>query len=178
MTSVSRFFRIHRAQLEPWWFSSDGTGRFDLPTGTGLGACYMAEERAGCFLEVFRDWILIPEQEVAARSIAEIDLPAGVRLADCTESRAREFGMTAEIHSTSDYRITHEWAMALSKAGFAGIRYFLRHDPGQTLVGIAWFGPTGDSTPPSGQALAQEPIGADLIEEVGRRFGIRVLPAP
>ena len=178
MTRRSRFFRIHRAHLDPWWFSSDGTGRFDLPISTGQGTCYLAEEPTGCFLEVFRDWISVPESEVAVRRIVEIALPAGARLADCTATRAREFGLTAEIHSSSDYRIPQAWAEALYEAGFAGIRYFLRHDPSQTLVGAAWFGPAGPSAPPARQVTAGKPIGSDLIEDVGRRFGILVLPSP
>lgn len=174
----SRLFRIHRAHRGPWWFSSDGTGRFDLPSASGQGTCYLAEEPAGCFLEVFRDWILVPEKEVDARRISAIALPAGTRLADCTDAGARAFGVTAEIHSTPDYEATRRWAGAFFETGFAGIRYFLRHDPGQTLAGVALFGPAGEPARPPGDAEPARNIGRQVIEDVGRRFGTRVLPTP
>ncbi len=142
-----------------------------------MGTCYLAEEPAGCFLEVFRDWILVPEMEIDARRISEVKMPEGTRLADCTASRSREYGITAEIHSTPDYAVTRGWAEASHASGFAGIRYFLRHDPGQILAGVALFGPAGvpaEDPAPSERQL----IDSNVIDEVGRRFGIRVLPTP
>src|SRR6185436_8997548 len=103
-----RLYRIHRAAHNPWWFSSDGTGRFDLPAGSRRGTCYLAEEPVGCFLEVFRFWTLVPEAELAARRLVRLDLPP-VLLADCTSSRCRGFGLTGEIHSTPDYALTQAW---------------------------------------------------------------------
>lgn len=169
-----RLCRIHRAGRSPWWFSHDGTGRFDL--AGGRGTCYLAEESAGCFLEVFRPWLLIPEPEVAARRISR-PVPSGgeLLLADCTEEGARAFGVTGEIHSTSDYALTRRWAAAFADAGFDGIRYLLRHDPAQRLAGIALFGPAG--APPWPTPVA-EPLGPDLLREIETRFGLRVLPVP
>ena len=42
--------RVTTSGLGPWWFSSDGQGRFDLepPRGT----CYLADEEVGALLEV------------------------------------------------------------------------------------------------------------------------------
>jgi hypothetical protein len=36
-----RVFRIHRRGFSPWWFSNDGSQRFDVPTP--YGTCYFAE---------------------------------------------------------------------------------------------------------------------------------------
>ncbi len=177
LESGSRLFRIHRAGLGPWWFSSDGSGRFDLPAASGLGTCYLAEEAAGCFLEVFRDWLLVPEAEVDARRISEIEMPEAARLADGTASRSREYGITAEIRSAPDYAVTRAWAAAFQAAGFAGVRYFLRHDPGQMLTGVALFGPAGEPERPPA-ASARRRISRDVVDEVEGRFGIRFLPAP
>lgn len=139
-----------------------------------MGACYFAEEPAGCFLEVFRDFAAaLPAEEVSIRRIARIEVPRELRLADCTAERARSWGLTAEIHSTPDYRSTQAWADAFARSGFDGIRYLLRHDPSQRSIGVALFGSAGPSHGrPSG---ASEPIGPALLEEIERRFGIRVL---
>lgn len=81
--------------------------------------------------------------------------------------------MTAEVHASTDYAKTQDWAAALARSGFDGICYFLRHDPAQRLTGIALFGPAGS---PSGfPAGTSEPIDRDLIERVETRFGIHVL---
>jgi RES domain len=45
-------------------------------------------------------------------------------------------GLTAEIHSTSDYTLTQGWALALQEAGHDGIRYRARHDPHGELVAL------------------------------------------
>jgi RES domain len=167
-------YRIHRAGRSPWWFSSDGTGRFDLPAASGRGTCYLAAEPIGCFVEVFRAWIVVPEVEVAGRRIARLDLPA-VRLADCCSARCRKFGLTGEVHSTPDYARTQAWAAALAGAGFDGVHYLLRHDPSQRLAGVALFGPAGA---PSWPFTPGDPIALAAIEEAERRFGLRVMPAP
>jgi RES domain len=170
----AKLYRIHRAGRSPWWFASDAAGRFDLPADSGRGTCYLAEEPVGCFLEVFRFWTLVPEAELAARRLARLDLPP-VLLADCSSGLCRELGLTAEIHSTPDYARTQAWAAALAAAGFDGIRYLLRHDPGQRLAGIALFGPGGVAERPFHPG---EPIHFEVIAEAERRFGVRVTPTP
>jgi hypothetical protein len=166
--------RIHRAGRAPWWFSNDGTGRFDLPAESGEGTCYLAIEPAGCFLEVFRAWTLVPEAEIEARRISQRTL-TGIDLADLTSPACRGFGLTAEIHSTPDYAVTHRWAAALAAAGFAGICYLLRHDPSAHSAGVALFGPAGSASEPRSHAAR---IGPDLLEEVETRYRIRVWSTP
>ncbi len=101
-----------------------------------------------------------------------------VDLADCASSRARAYGLTAEIHSTPDYTVTQAWAARLSEAGFGGMRYFLRHDPGQHLVGIALFGPAGVPHWAAAGGETGEVIAPSTLAEVEHRFGIRVVPTP
>jgi hypothetical protein len=97
-------------------------------------------------------------------------------LADCTEPRARFWGITGEIHSSPSYQETQAWAEAFARSGFDGIRYLLRHDPSQRLAGIAVFGPAGPR--PEYPVGRRQPIGDELILEVENRFGIRSLAPP
>jgi hypothetical protein len=169
--------RIHRAGRAPWWFSSAGTGRFDLapPRGT----CYLAEDPLGAFVEVFRETRLVPEEEVRRRSISHLTLPRLLRLADCAARKARMFGLTAAIHSTPDFALTRAWAAAFAAAGFDGVRYLVSHDPAQRLAGYALFGDAGDAAEaaswPPGEPAA---IGSDLLRAARRQFGLLVVPAP
>lgn len=81
-------------------------------------------------------------------------------------------GLTAEIHSTTDYNLTQDWALALQEAGYAGIRYKARHDPRGQLVSIALFGSA--KQPRSAAKTTTVPV--DLIHEASTRFAITVLP--
>lgn len=167
-------YRIHSARRHPWWFSQDGSGRFDLPASGPYGTCYWAREPLGCFLEVFRYSHLVPEQEIVARRIARVEMP-GLEVADCTSGLSRRFGLTGEIHSTPNYSITQAWARAFQEAGFDGIQYLLRHDPGQKLRGIALFGPAGSPPWPIGST---EPIDTKILKEAEHLFGIQRLQVP
>jgi hypothetical protein len=81
-------------------------------------------------------------------------------------------GLTAEIHSTSDYNLTQSWALALHEAGYDGIRYKARHDPHGQLVSIALFG--SDKPPRSAAKMTTIPV--DLIHQASTTFAITVLP--
>jgi RES domain len=165
-------YRIHRHDREPWWFSSDGSGRFDLEGEEGT--CYLARTSAGAFLEVFRRARPIAEPDVAARRLAGLAPPAGGRLADCADPRARSFGVTGAIHTEPDYELPRAWARALAAAGFVGVRYLLSHDPAQDEVGVALFGPAGRR---DYAIKSDEPIPDATIAEARLRFGLVVLPA-
>jgi RES domain-containing protein len=88
--------RIHRAATGAWWFSADGSGRFD-PVGTGKGACYLAERPLAAWVEVFRKRMLLAEAEVRERSLLSTELGRDLRLADLTSRRALSFGVTASL---------------------------------------------------------------------------------
>lgn len=165
--------RIHPNGLGPWWFSSDGHGRFDLapPEGT----CYAALSRLGAFVEVFRGFTVIDAADVAARALSRLRAPRDIVLADCTSPKAQRFGVTAQIHSGADYLATQGWAAALRTAGFDGVRYFCGQDPSQREVGVALFGTAGEAGWP---VLETTPITEEVLRAVERRFGIHVLPTP
>lgn len=145
--------------------------RFDLsrPHGT----CYLAEEATGAFVEAFQDWAgtILPAAEVLTRRVSTVYAPGTMRLADCTDPRALGFGVTAEIHSSPDRSSTQRWATAFAEAGFAGVRFFVRHDPAQRRIGIALFGQEGEAAWP---VAATSVITARLIIEINEQFGIRV----
>ncbi len=99
--------------------------------------------------------------------------PPNANVVDLTDpSVLGLIGLTAEIHSTSDYNLTQGWALALQEAGYAGIRYKARHDPRGELVSIALFG----SGKPPRSAAKTTTIPVDLIQEASTTFAIAVLP--
>lgn len=166
-------FRIHPVGRRPWWFSSDGQGRFDLPAPAGT--CYLALSPLGAFVEVFRDFTLVASADVAARVLSALRSPADAVLADCTSPRARGFGVSAAIHSTADYDTTQAWAQAFRNHGFAGVRYLCGHDPSQREIGIALFGDAGEADRPVRRTSG---IDDEAIRAVQRRYRLRVVPAP
>jgi RES domain-containing protein len=172
-------YRIHRAANHPWWFSADGSGRFD-PVGTRLVACYLAELALGAWVEVFRRRLLLAEDEVASRTLLSVELGRDLRLADLTSRRALGFGVTASLGANEHYDDSQAFAGQAAHAGFDGLRYLVRHDPTQQLYGLALFAPPGapDTADPRWPAADDEPIPDDLVAEAGMRFGYRVLPAP
>ena len=173
LRATTDLFRVHPRGLGPWWFASEGAGRFDLspPEGT----CYLARSPLGSFVEVFRDFRVVAEADVVARVLSRLRVATDAVLADCTSPRALAFGVTAAVHSTPDYETTRGWAAALHRHGHAGIRYFCGHDPSQREVGVALFGAAGEARWPVVETGA---VGDDVIRAVERRFGIWVLPAP
>lgn len=171
-----RLYRLHRAAHGPWWFSADGAGLFD-PVGTGLGACYLAHEPLGAWVEVFRKTMLLAETEITERALSEVTTGADLRLADLLSRRALSFGVTASLGADEDYRPSQAFAAAAVEAGFDGVRYLARHDPAQKLVSVALFGAPGavDDTRPAAVTL---PVPEELIAEAERAFGYRRLPIP
>ena len=166
-------YRIHRTDVGPWWFSGDGSGRFDL--GGGRGSCYLAVTPVGAFIEVFRIATVIPEAEVEARSLSSLVPPGPSRLADCTVPGARRFGITGAIHTQPDYTVPQRWAEAFAAAGFGGIRYRVSHDPAQRELGVVLFGDAGEHSFP---VRRTESIPVSVIEAARRRFGLIVALTP
>lgn len=172
--------RIHRVERGPWWFSADGSGRFD-PVGVGgMGCCYLAERALGAWVEVFRRQTVIAEADVHARRLLSRALGREVRLADVTSWRALQFGVSADISAGGDYAESQRLAAAITAAGFDGVRYLLRHDPRQRLYGVALFGPAGSPDPTERQwpRSPDAELSEELLEEAARVFGYRVVPTP
>jgi hypothetical protein len=166
-------WRVHAADVSPWFFDDGPDGRFNLAEA---GTCYLAEEPIGAFVEKFgrllRRGGVIPEPLVDTQRLSRLR-PPKVRVVDLTDAKVLGLiGLTAEIHSTTDYDLTQSWATALRDAGYAGIRYKARHDPRGQLVSVALFG--SDKPPRSAAKTTTVPV--DLIHEASTTFAITVLP--
>ncbi|MFL5781927.1 MAG: RES family NAD+ phosphorylase [Thermoleophilaceae bacterium] len=165
---------MHRTAHGPWWFSSNGSGRFDLrgPRGT----CYLAADPVGALLEAHQGLTVVTDEVLAERHLLDAQVPRPLRLANCCAPRAREFGVNAEIHDSPDYEKTNRWAAAFETSGFAGVRYFVRSDPSRNLVGYALFGTAGDRAGdwPAGTS---RPV-PDAVLRSAERWGFRVRPTP
>ena len=166
-------WRIHAADVAPWFFDVGPDGRFNLAES---GTCYLAEKPIGAFVEKFgrllRPGGVIPEPLVNAQRLSRLR-PPKANVVDLTDQTVLGLvGLTAEIHSTSDYNLTQSWALALQEAGYAGIRYKARHDPRGELASIALFG----SGKPPRSAVKTTPVPVDLIHEASTTFAITVLP--
>jgi hypothetical protein len=166
-------WRIHPADVTPWFFDIGPDGRFNLAES---GTCYLAEEPIGAFVEKFgrllRPGGVIPEPLVDAQRLSKLR-PPKAKVVDLTDPSVLGLvGLTAEIHSTTDYDLTQGWALALQEAGYDGIRYRARHDPRGQLASIALFGSV-DSPRRTPKATT---IPIDLIHEAAATFAITVLP--
>ncbi|MEN3281436.1 MAG: hypothetical protein V7607_2576 [Solirubrobacteraceae bacterium] len=178
LTPSATLYRIHSSAYGPWRFSKSGASRFDLTDGeVALGTCYLAETTMAAFVEVFRDFIGRPlsRRELEQRRLFSVSLPSVASLADVTLPAAQEFGLDASISAGTegDYSAAQQFAHHCVSAGFAGIRYRVRHDLEQNLVGIALFGPALGT--PHINGGRSQPIPDELLAEAATKFGFRFL---
>jgi hypothetical protein len=160
----ARLVRVCRQARGTWWFSSTGSGRFDLdpPEGT----CYLATDSYAAIREASRlgpvspDWVA--EREI--RSATPPDPEA--RLAAVTRQDAGRFGVTQELFSMVPYDLPRRWATAFRAHAFAGIRHPLRHDPRSRPAGVSLFGPAGQGSAPDGR---RERLERNAVEGAGVR---------
>lgn len=167
-------YRVTRRGRGPWWFSSQGGGRFDLSAPEGT--CYLACEPLAALLEVLgpRSGGLVAREFFAERRLHSLRVPEERRLADCASRRATAFGVTLEIGAVVPYDRSRAWAHRFHEAGREGVRYRLRHDP-QGSLGIALFGPAGEASWPAPPPAVLEPA---LLAELSSETGIRVIGRP
>jgi len=162
------WFRQHAAGVGPWWFSSNGAGRFDLPAPRGT--CCLAssahaavEERVGPDLAAHG---LVPSSLLEGRLVSGLKLPHPVVAANVDSAAASRHGITRELAVMVPYEIPQRWAAALAAAGFDGIVAGLRFTPG-TPVGLALFGKAGERT--SWARDAQPRFAAAVAPQMGLR---------
>lgn len=146
----SEFYRAHRQEHGPWYFSSSMQGRFGLPEPEGT--CYLALTPAAAVREVLGARLSqsrrIPQSLVAGRIISRLPLPASSKTAQVSHDDAFLVGITGELTTMPSYKIPQAWAAAFGQAGFQGITYRPRFSPGNSLA-LALFGPTGPADLPS-----------------------------
>ncbi|HEX7323186.1 MAG TPA: RES domain-containing protein [Mycobacterium sp.] len=161
--------RVCRCGRATWWFSADGSGRFDLhpPEGT----CYLATDAYAAIREATR---LGPVSTawVAGRELRRVAPPdPNARLAATTRQAAGRYRVTTELATVIPYDLCRRWATAFRAEGFDGIRHQLRHDQRARPSGIALFGPAGAADLDDGTRSALTT--ADI-----EAAGVGVLPPP
>jgi hypothetical protein len=126
-------FRAHPARLGPWWFGSEGGGRFDL--APPCGTCYVAGDPASAVRErlgpVLGASDAVPEGLLADVVVSRLRVPREREVADVRDRRAAEFGVTRELESMVPYVVPQAWAVALADEGYGGVRYGPRFTPGE-----------------------------------------------
>jgi hypothetical protein len=136
--------RVCRRAHGTWWFSADGSGRFDLrpPHGT----CYFATDAYGAIRAASRlgpvsdAWVVARDLRVVQGALAGI---AELRLAATTHKRAGRYGITNELITIVPYTLPQKWAAAFREHGFGGVRHLLRHDQRGRPRGVSVFGAAG-----------------------------------
>lgn len=164
-----RLLRVCRAAQGTWWFSADGSGRFDLESPRGT--CYLATDAYAAIREATR---LGPVSSlwVRARELREVAPPdPNAKLAATTRQAAGRYGVTTELVTVVPYDLPRRWATAFHAHGFDGIRHELRHDQRARPSGVALFGPTGAGSSDSGR-------GTTLTAAAVEATGVAVLPPP
>jgi hypothetical protein len=161
-----------------WWFSSDGSGRFDLKAPDGT--CYFATDAYAAIREASRLGPVTPAW-IADREVRHVTPPnPRSRLAATTRRSAGAYGLTNELVTMLPYDLPREWAAAFRAHGFDGIRHMLRHDPRARPGGVSWFGriggnPGGDRTRQALNAAAMKAAGVQIID-VPHSSVLRVVP--
>ena len=166
-------WRIHAAETAPWFFDTGPEGRFNVPHG---GTCYLAEQPLGALIEKFgrllRPGGVIPEPLLDGQRLSRLR-PPRVDVVDLADPRVLGLiGLTAAIHTTTNYALTRAWAVALRREDYGGIRYKARHDPRGQMVSVALFG-IGKDLPAT---IKTTTVPVDLIHEASATFAINVLP--
>jgi hypothetical protein len=169
------WYRAHKAAAAPWWFSSDGSGRFDLwePHGT----CYLASDAEAAVRERWGEELLalgyVPLALAQGTEVSELRVPKGGPVADLGAGDAAGFGVTREINTTGRYDITQAWAEAFGPGGegFLGVRYQPRLSTDTRSWALGLFGDAG------GAAWPDDPHPVAGVDLAGR-LGIKVAGPP
>ena len=174
-------FRAHGEDLGPGWFSSDGTGRFDLraPRGT----CYTALDPLSALRErlgpVLGPSQAVPESLLESAVVSRLRLPASREVADVQDGGVAAFGVTREIESMVPYAVPQAWARAFDEAGHGGVKYGPRFTPGDSSA-VAVFGDEGVADWPADAdpVPAQQVPGAPAALPTPRRADLTVVRPP
>lgn len=172
-----RLWRVHRRRFSAWYFSSSGSGRFDLEQP--YGTCYVATSDILAAVEALGPEFVgrvVPESFFRERVVTAVAAPRPARLANTCVAAAYGFGVTPELATMVPYAVPQRWAAAFHAAGFGGIRYRSRLLAGSLGYDFALFG--GSGIPPrAGRAESFEP-GVALYRRLRRRCGILVGTPP
>ncbi|TVR66852.1 MAG: RES domain-containing protein [Gemmatimonadales bacterium] len=139
----SRLFRIHRSDLPALHFGSttevNRRQRWYAPDGS-YGVCFLAQDAHVAFAEtLLRDLSLdvVQEAEIAARSLALINVTRPIQLAALHGSALRAHGADASVVH-GPYEVTWDWSRAVHEhpSEVDGICYRARHDDSGLSVAL------------------------------------------
>jgi hypothetical protein len=168
-------YRAHRAGVSPWWFSGDGSGRFDL--SGSHGTCYLASDAEAAVRERWGEELLalgcVSRTLAHGTEVSELRVPKAARLADLCAAGAADFGVTREIGTTGRYEICQAWAKALGPggSGLLGVRYQPRFSTDFRSWVLGLFGEAGIA----GWPTDPRPVGG---VDIAGRLGIKVAGLP
>lgn len=176
LTPVARLWRVVRDGRNPWWFSSSGGGRFDLPAPEGT--CYLASDDLAALLEAVGPELLpgglAPASLLEGRQLRLLSVPGPRRLANTLAGRAARW-VTSEIGTITPYGSPQAWARAFRSHGLEGIRYSVRHSTSHRHWSVALFGRTGEEAWRRGRRI---PIGPDHRTRLLSAHGVRLFEPP
>jgi hypothetical protein len=177
-------FRCSRTtHPDPWYFSSDGGGRFDLDSP--LGTCYLASDKVGALREVLGpDYVagsvvaqvFFDQRRIWEATPTTMGWTQGI--ADLLDDRWDGLGLTNELFTTSDYPATHSWARCFQVTGWDGLRVRLRHLLSPDRAGTALFGPEGAHGTDARFDASASPVAPADRAEFASATGIKVEPTP
>jgi hypothetical protein len=140
----TRWFRIHIQTRSPLWFGppagSPPLHRFDDPLSQ-FQVCYLGTGIDVCFAETFLrnpPVRILGLDDLAARSIATIEVLQELRLVTLHGPGLGRLGTTTEPVSASDYTRSQAWSRALWEHADQpdGLAYRSRHDDSALCVAL------------------------------------------
>lgn len=165
-----RLWRIHRGDRDPLAPSGGNRGRFSLRE---RGVLYSGTTQLAAFVEVFGRLAVVDQAEIGKYRLSELQ-PVDLQVVDLTSrSVLGRAGITAEIHSTTNYGLTQAWAEAIASAGSDGIKYRARLDPSSRLTSVVLFATDGKV---QAQVVDSVPVPRELTDAAEREFELHVLP--
>lgn len=167
------WFREHAVGVGPWWFSSSGAGRFDLPAPRGT--CYLASSYAAAVRERLGPELAargtVTMSLLEDRVVSALKIPVDIRAANVNAAAAATYGVTRELPVMVPYDVPQAWAASFAAAGFGGIVAGLRFTPGGT-DGLAVFGAAGEGSDWPRDAHPKPAV------DVAAQLGVHVVAPP
>jgi hypothetical protein len=136
--------RIHAQARSALWFGPargrQPIHRFDDPAGR-FRVCYFGTTLEVCFAETFLrnpPVRILALDDLAARSIATVEVRRDLRLVPIHGSSLARLGVTTELASGGDYAASRLWSRALWEHNNKpdGILYRSRHDDSALCVAV------------------------------------------
>ena len=120
--------RVTTSGVGPWWFSSDGQGASTW-SRPGAPATWPTTRSARCWRSSApSSWSAPAGPTASASGTWPRPTSAGPPTPPCGPPGVS--GVTAELASITPYDLPQRWAAAFARAGYQGVRYRVRHDPG------------------------------------------------